>query len=154
MILPFRLEAALMKLYQAFNADELHPEDACRCAVGNLLNQKDYWKHLSDDHGSLKLNSVGELHQNLGRKFEGYTPKELLQIEAAFLKGCGYSLPLSHKGRRPEYPTHPDTLFNGLSEVIHTLCHLEGIENLWELNLRFDRLREEKRNSASLKVAN
>ena len=60
------------------------------CAVGNILDNMDIWKHLSNYHGSLELNYVGKVHQTLGRKFNGYSPLELLQIEATFLKACGY----------------------------------------------------------------
>ncbi len=145
MNLPRRLESALLKLYEAYTKDHLHPEDACRCAVGNILNEKDFWKHLSDDHGSLKLNPLGRLHEYLGRTFEGYRPSELLKVEAAFLMGCGYSLPLHHMGTKPTNPTHPDTLFSGLSSAIETLCALEGIYNVLELSLKFDSVRVEKK---------
>ena len=94
-----RLDAALEKLYIAFHNNTLNPECCNHCAVGNICNNTDSWKHLSDGHGSLQLSYVGLVHQNLGRQFYGYTPLELLQIEAEFLKGCGYTLPLHHKNR-------------------------------------------------------
>jgi len=125
-----RFEKAITKLYEAFHNGNLHPECAKQCAVGNICNNTDSWKHFSDWHGSIKLNYVGLVNQNFGRKFSGYSPQELLKIEAVFLKACGYSLPLDHKGIRPDNPTDKDVLFNGLSAVIAYLCELDGIENV------------------------
>ena len=82
-----RFEKAVSKLYDAFNSGSLHPECACQCAVGNICDNKDFWKYFSDEHGSLKLNYVGKVNEAFGRRFNGYTPLELLQIERAFLKG-------------------------------------------------------------------
>ena len=79
-----RLEQALIKLYNAFHNDELNPESCSACAVGNILDNHDSWKHLSDTHGSIQLSYVGRVHQKLGRTFNGYTPHELLQIEKVF----------------------------------------------------------------------
>jgi hypothetical protein len=103
-----------------------------QCAVGNILDNKDSWKHLSDHHGALELNYVGKVHQTLGRKFNGYTPLELLQIEATFLKACGYQLPLHHKNKKPKNPTDKDVLFNGLFAVITYLCQLDGVSNVMD----------------------
>lgn len=153
MNLPARLEAALMKLYRAFNEQQLHPEDACRCAVGNILDGKDFWKHLSDDHGSIKLNYVGNFHESLGRRFQGYKPSELLQIEASFLNGCGYGLPLHHSGQKPNDPTDPELLFNGLVSVIATLSKLEGIDDLLLLKAPFETLLSEKRKKRTLAIS-
>lgn len=144
MTLPNRLEEAVLKLYEAFYNDTLHPEDACRCAVGNILDQKDYWKNFSDDHGSFKLNYVGNFHETIGRKFNGYSPAELLQIEAAFLQGCGYNLPLSHSSFKPSNPTNPDVLFNGLSKTIDLLCSLEGMTTLMNIQETFYAVRLQK----------
>jgi len=127
-----RFENAINKLYIAFNENTLNPECCKHCAVGNILDQKDAWKHLSDDHGSLKLNYLGLIHQNLGRTFNGYSPLELLKIEAAFLKGCGYQLPLYHKHKKPENSTHKDILFNGLNEAIKVLCVFDNIKNIMD----------------------
>lgn len=132
-----RLDAALEKLYTAFHNDTLNPECCNNCAVGNICNHTDSWKHLSDDHGSLRLNYVGLVHQNLGRKFQGYTPKELLGIEYEFLKGCGYTLPLNHKSRRPKDPTSKDTLFKGLAACIAYLCDLDNVENVMDYTALF-----------------
>ncbi|TDU42841.1 hypothetical protein BXY82_0240 [Gelidibacter sediminis] len=127
-----RLEQALKKLYTAFYNDTLHPECCQQCAVGNILDQTDAWKHFSDRHGSLQLNYVGLVHQNLGRKFNGYTPSELLQIEAIFLKACGYSLPLMSTSKRIEDPQDKDLLFVALLETIKFLCELDGIPDILE----------------------
>ncbi len=128
-----RLDAALEKLYTAFHNNTLNPECCKQCAVGNICDNTDSWKHLSDGHGSLTLNYVGLVHQNLGRKFNGYTPLELLQIETEFLKGCGYTLPLHHKNARPKNPTSKATLFKGLSAAIAYLCALDGIANVMDM---------------------
>ncbi len=132
-----RLDAALEKLYTAFHNSTLNPECCNHCAVGNICDNTDSWKHLSDDHGSLQLNYVGLVHENLGRKFHGYTPSELLKIEAEFLKGCGYSLPLTHKSQRPKNPTSKETLFNGLSAGIGYLCALDNVKNIMDYSPLF-----------------
>ena len=97
-----RLDSAINKLYNAFHNNTLHPECCKQCAVGNILDNTNGWKHLSDHHGALELNYLGNIHQAFGRKFNGYTPLELLQIEATFLKACGYQLPLHHKNKKPK----------------------------------------------------
>lgn len=133
-----RLDLAVKKLYIAFHNNKLHPECCKQCAVGNILDNKDSWKHLSDHHGSSELNYVGNVHQTLGRKFNGYTPLELLQIEATFLKACGYQLPLHHKNKKPKNPTDKDILFNGLCEVVTFLCKLDGILNVMDYSNLFE----------------
>jgi hypothetical protein len=133
-----RLDLAIKKLYNAFHNNELHPECCRRCAVGNILDNKDSWKHLSDHHGAMELNYVGNVHQTLGRKFNGYTPLELLQIEATFLKACGYQLPLHHKNKKPKNPTDKDILFNGLTEVVTLLCELDHIPNIMDYTKLFE----------------
>ncbi|MAY23290.1 MAG: Na(+)-translocating NADH-quinone reductase subunit F [Flavobacteriaceae bacterium] len=138
---PKRLETALSKLYTAYNTHTLHPEDACRCAVGNLLGQRDFWKHLSDDHGSVKLNYVGKVHEMLGRRFEGYLPSELLQIEKAFLAGCGYELPFTQKSKKPKNPQDREVLFQGLCHAIEALCSLENIPNVMEITESFEKIK-------------
>lgn len=134
----FRLDSAIKKLYNAFHNNELHPECCMQCAVGNILDNKDSWKHLSDHHGALELNYVGKVHQTLGRKFNGYTPFELLQIEATFLKACGYQLPLHHKNKKPKNPTDKDVLFNGLFAVITYMCQLDGVSNVMDYTQIFE----------------
>lgn len=133
-----RLDLAIKKLYNAFHNNELHPECCKQCAVGNILDNKDSWKHLSDHHGAMELNYIGNVHQTLGRKFNGYTPLELLQIEATFLKACGYQLPLHHKNKKPKNPTDKDTLFNGLTEVVTLLCELDTIPNIMDYTKLFE----------------
>lgn len=133
-----RLEQAINKLYNAFHNNTLNPECSLQCAVGNILDNKEAWKHLSDTHGSLHLNYIGLVHQNLGRKFNGYSPIELLNIEANFLKGCGYSLPLKRRGIKPKNPKDRDVLFNGLCETVAFLCALDGVENVMDYSKLFE----------------
>lgn len=133
-----RLDEAIKKLYNAYHNNTLQPECCQHCAVGNILDNKDSWKHLSDDHGSLQLNYIGLVHQNLGRKFNGYSPLELLKIEAAFLKGCGYSLPLHHMGKKPKNPKDKDILFNGLCETVSCLCQLDSVHNVMDYSKLFE----------------
>ncbi|MEN3322997.1 Na(+)-translocating NADH-quinone reductase subunit F [Mariniflexile soesokkakense] len=132
-----RLDLAVNKLYNAFHNNALHPECCKQCAVGNILDNKDSWKHLSDHHGATELNYIGKVHQTLGRKFNGYTPLELLQIEATFLKACGYQIPLHHKNKKPKNPTDKDILFNGLTEVVTLLCELDNIPNIMNYTALF-----------------
>lgn len=107
----------------------------CCC---NILDNTDNWKHFSDYHGSLDLNYIGQVHESLGRKFNGYSPSELLKIEAAFLKACGYQLPLHHKNFKPENPTNKDILFDGLTKVITFLCELDGFSNIMDYTKLFE----------------
>lgn len=135
---PERLEQALEKLYVAFHNNTLNPECCKQCAVGNILNNTDSWKHLSDQHGALLLNYIGSVHQNLGRKFNGYSPLELLKIEATFLEACGYTLPLNHKNKKPKNSTKNEVLFQGLSAVIAYLCALDGVCNVMDYTRIFE----------------
>ena len=121
-----RFENAINKLYKAFHNNTLNPEDCKQCAVGNILDNTDSWKHLSDIHGSLRLNYIGLVHQNFGRKFNGYSPIQLLNIESEFLKGCGYVGPLNGKCKKPKNPLDKDTLFNGLYFVVSYLCKIDN----------------------------
>jgi hypothetical protein len=132
-----RLDLAIQKLYTAFQNNTLHPECCKQCAVGNILDHTDSWKHLSDQHGSLKLNYVGLVNQNFGKTFNGYSPLELLQIEAEFLKGCGYQLPFHHKNKKPKDPTDKDVLFLGLSAVVTFLCHLDQLPDVMDCSELF-----------------
>lgn len=133
-----RLEQALIKLYNAFHNNRLHPEDCTACAVGNILDNYDSWKHLSDEHGSLKLSYVGRVHQNLGRKFNGYAPEEILQIEKVFLEACGFKTPLCHYNQKPQNSTSKEVLFDGLSAVIELLCKLDNIDNVMDYSRLFE----------------
>ncbi len=132
MEIPKRLEQALIKLYNAFHNDELNPECCSACAVGNILDNRDSWKHLTNGHGSLQLSYVGRVHQNLGRKFNGYNPLELLHIEKVFLEACGFVVPLCHYNSKPQNPTDKERLFNGLYAVVAHLCKLEDIPNVMD----------------------
>ena len=132
-----RFDNAIKKLYTAFHIDTLNPEDCKECAVGNILDNKDSWKHLTDLHGSVKLNYVGVVHQNLGRKFNGYSPLELLKIEAAFLRGCGYTGFKYGRCYKPENIKDKDVLFNGLCLVVSSLCQLDGIIDVMDYSKLF-----------------
>ena len=144
-----RLEQAIQKLYTAFHNNTLNPECCMQCAVGNILDNTDSWKHLSDTHGSLKLNYVGRVHQNLGRHFNGYSPFELLKIEATFLKACGFQIPLHHKNEKPKNLTDKAILFEGLSAVIPFLCELDGVSNVMD----YTKLFEYKKQDAPFEIA-
>ncbi|GAA3609757.1 hypothetical protein GCM10022396_28710 [Flavivirga amylovorans] len=133
-----RLEQALKKLYTAFHNNELNPECCKQCAVGNILDNTDSWKYISDTHGSLELNYIGKVHETLGRKFNGYRPLELLKIETIFLKACGYTLPLHYKNEKPKNSTDKDILFNGLNDVVTFLCHLDNISNVMDYTKLFE----------------
>ena len=148
-----RLELAIIKLYNAFHNNELHPECCKQCAVGNILDNTDSWKHLSDSHGSLKLNYIGKVHQNLGRKFNGYTPLELLKIENVFLNSCGYQLPLHYKNEKPKNPTDKDLLFNGLSAVIAFLCELDGVDNVMDYTRLFEYKDDKPKHALSYQIS-
>ncbi|MBT8265105.1 MAG: Na(+)-translocating NADH-quinone reductase subunit F [Bacteroidia bacterium] len=127
-----RFDQAVDKLYQAFHNNSLHPECAMQCAVGSICDGRDFWKHFSDQHGSIHLNYVGKVNQSFGRKFNGYSPQELLDIEAIFLKACGYSLPLDHNGVRPLNPSDKHIQFKGLSAVISYLCRIDQISDVMD----------------------
>ena len=134
-----RFDMAIKKLYKAFHNNTLNPDDCKYCAVGNILDNKDSWKHLTDKHGSTQLNYLGLLHQNLGRRFNGYDPFELLTIEKSFLKGCGYSgFKIGKRLYRPDNITDKDILFNGLSEVVSTLCQLDNIKDVMDCSSLFN----------------
>lgn len=110
------------------------------------MDRTDGWKNFSDAHGSTQLNYVGLVNQKFGKRFNGYSPLELLEIEATFLGACGYSLPLNYKNPKPENPTDKSVLFNGLSAVIEFLCELEGIENVMDYSELFRFKNEETAN--------
>lgn len=133
-----RLERALNKLYTAFYNDQLNPENCCHCAVGNICDNMDAWKHFTDIHGSVKLNYLGRLNQGLGKRINGYNPLELLSIEASFLKGCGYRINSRNKLLKPAPVIDQEMMFKGLCATIDYLCALDGVENVMELYKRFD----------------
>lgn len=138
MTLSPRLEMALSKLYNAFHNNELHPEYCTKCAVGNICDNLEFWHNFTDLHGSTKLNYVGLVNQKFGKRFYGYTPLELLQIEAAFLQGCGYTLPMNTKNKKPLNPRDKSVLFNGLCETVAYLCKLDGLQNVMDLQKLFE----------------
>lgn len=131
-----RFDAAINKLYNAFHNNTLNPLCCNQCAVGNILDNKDFWKHLSNYNGSLQLNYVGVVNQNLGKRFNGYTPLELLEIEMVFLKSCGYKLPLHTKNQSKKAVTK-DHLFVGLEAVVSKLCQLDSIQNVMDCSELF-----------------
>ena len=133
-----RLENALIKLYTAFHKNTLNPEDCAACAVGNILDNLDSWKHLSNEHGSLQLNYVGSVHQNLGRRFNGYSPLEILQVEKVFLEACGFKTPLCNYNQKPKDPTNKEVLFNALCAVVALLCELDNIPNVLDYSKLFE----------------
>ncbi len=132
-----RFDEALKKLYTAFHNKTLNPENCKQCAVGNILDNNDSWQYMTDLHGSKRLNYVGLVHQNLGRRFNGYAPIELLKIEASFLEGCGYRLGKTYC-HKPDYYKNQDILFNGLNAVVATLCELDGVKNVMDCSSLFN----------------
>jgi hypothetical protein len=149
MIPPKRFENAIRKLYTAFHAGRLDPECCKHCAVGNVLDNNESWTHLTDHHGSLELTYVGKVNQLLGKRFKGYTPAELLAMEALFLKGCGYELPIAPGSKKPANRYAKDMQFNGLCAVVDYLCRLDGVPNVMDYSGLFD----PERNQASVRQA-
>ena len=133
-----RFENAIRKLYTAFHSNSLDPECCKSCAVGNILNNTDSWKHLTEGHGSLKLSYVGQVNEAFGKRFNGYSPSELLHIEAAFLRGCGYELPLKRASFRPENRSSKEIMFQGMCEAVTVLCKLDGISNVLDYSRLFE----------------
>jgi len=133
-----RLERAITKLYTAFHKGELHPECCKSCAVGNICDNTDTWNYLTEIHGSTKLSYIGMLNENFGRKIHGYSPMELRQIEVAFLKGCGYSVPLVRGSKRPKDPTNKELLFQGLCATVSFLCELDNIPDVMDSSRLFE----------------
>jgi len=133
-----RLERALSKLYEAFHSDQLNPECCKQCAVGNICNNNDTWKHLTYEHGSKDLTYVGLVNEKFGRKIYGYSPKQLLEIEAVFLRACGYGLPIRPNSERPTNANDKELLFNGLCAVVGYLCVLDGVKNVMDYSRLFE----------------
>ena len=84
------------------------------------------------------MNYIGTVHQKLGRKFNGYSPQELLTIEKVFLEACGFKTPLCHYNQKPQNPRHKETLFNGLTAVISYLCKLDDVPNIMDYSKLFE----------------
>ncbi len=142
-----RMEQAIQKLYTAFHSGHLNPDCCILCAVGNICDSRDYWKHFTDLHGSVKLNYVGTINEAFGKKFNGYSPLELLKIEAQFLVGCGYSLPIDRRGKNSKVAVTKEILFQGLSKVVSFLCELDGVPDMMDCSQLFDfELEEDKEN--------
>jgi hypothetical protein len=133
-----RFNQAVRKLYDAFHQNYLNPDACTQCAVGNILDNKSFWRHFTDDHGAIKLNYVGLVHQNLGRTYNGYSPLELLKIENTFLSACGYQLPLSRNAQKNTCKLTKDQLFLGLSAVVTELCRLDQIPDVMDCSVLFD----------------
>lgn len=132
-----RFTQAVEKLYNAFHENRLNPLSYTQCAVGTILDNNHYWKEFSDYNGTLQLNYVGLVHQRLGRKFNGFTPLELLKIEQVFLKACGYSVPL-HQYKFTNKKRNKEKLFKGLEAVIAQLCIFDNIPNVLDCNALFN----------------
>ena len=83
-------------------------------------------------------NEQHRARQKFGKRFAGYSPLELLQIEHVFLKGCGYEMPFHHSNKKPHNPTDKDILFNGLSAVVTFLCKLDNIPDVMDPSTLFN----------------
>lgn len=138
MITTKRFDQAVQKLYEAFHDNRLNPDACTQCAVGNILDNKPFWRHFTDDHGAVKLNYVGLVHQNLGRTFNGYSPLELLKIENSFLNACGYNLPFSKFKNSKKFKPTKDQLFEGLVAVVAVLCQFDGVPNMMDCTALFN----------------
>ena len=128
-----RFDKAIQKLYTAYLDNNLNPECCKQCAVGTILDGKDSWKHLSNYHGSLELNYVGQVHESFGRTFNGYTPSELLLIEQTFLKSCGYQVPLNYKNTKP-LNLDNNSIFEALFKTFECLLELDDYS--FDLNIK------------------
>ena len=144
---PKRLENAINKLYEAFHNDMLIPECPCRCAVGNVCDNRDFWKGFTDEHGSATLNYVGNVNEQFGKRFYGYSPSQLLKLEQEFLLGCGFTIPLNPRKNSPQKQVSKETLFDGLSAAVGYLCQLDGIPNVMDYGKLFDYNKEEAHSS-------
>lgn len=133
-----RMEQAIQKLYSAFHNGNLNPDCCLQCAVGNICDNRDFWKHFTDFHGSVKLNYVGKVNEAFGKKFNGYSPLDLLKIEAEFLAGCGYSIPIDRRGKNAEIIITKEILFQGLSKVVSFLCVLDGVPDVMDCSQLFN----------------
>lgn len=131
-----RFDNAIQKLYEAFHSDSLNPLCCKQCAVGNILDNNDFWKDLSTGHGSTELSYVGKVNEVFGKRFAGFTPSELLQIESVFLKSCGVILPVTSSLKKSEFSK--EQLFDGLVATVELLCKIEGIPNVLDCSELFD----------------
>ena len=127
-----RFNIAINKLYGAYTSGKLNPDSVTHCVVGTICDHSPVWSFMIDNHRNPQLNTLGKLHQNFGKRFNGYTPSELLKIESAFLNGCDYHN-LIGKDKRNIYK-NSDVIFNGLIAVISFLCQLEEINDITTIN--------------------
>lgn len=149
MKLPHRLEQAITKLYTAFHNGTLDPVNCHHCAVGNLCDNNDTWKHLTDQHGSTQLSHLGRLNEAAGRRINGYSPSELLTVETVFLSGCGYSLPFRRSDKKVD-PKDKEVQYRGLCAVVEYLCALDGVSNVMDITRLFDYADDEPVRALSL----
>ncbi|MAN59227.1 MAG: Na(+)-translocating NADH-quinone reductase subunit F [Flavobacteriaceae bacterium] len=133
---PARLEHAISKLYRAFHGNTLQPQCCNHCAVGNILDNTDAWRHLTEGHGTTRLSYVGIVHQRLGRTFQGYTPAQLLQVESIFLSACGFTASGTRLSTRNKISK--ERLFQGLVAVVTYLCELDGVPNVMDYSKLFE----------------
>ena len=125
-------------MYTAFYKGELNPEDCRHCAVGNICDNYDSWKYFTDVHGSMRLNYLGILNENLGRRINGYSPSELIITEAVFLKACGYTLTKSKKLLKPAEVITSEMMFKGLDAAVAYLCKLDGLQHVMDHYKKLD----------------
>lgn len=130
-----RFDRAIKKLYTAFHENTLNPECCYQCAVGNICDNTDTWKYLTEAHGSNTLSELGRLNERFGRRVFGYRPSELLRIETAFLEACGYEVPFQKS--KNEIPSK-DVLFDGLVAAVAVLCDIENIPRVMDCDRLFD----------------
>lgn len=147
-----RLDNAITKLYDAFHNNTLNPECCKSCAVGNICDNQDAWKHLTDVHGSTSLNYLGKLNEGFGKRINGYTPSELLKIEAVFLNACGYKLPFINKRNKQKQALDKDILFEGLCATVAHLCELDGVKNVMDYSRLFEFENDKALNELELPV--
>ncbi|NND52275.1 MAG: Na(+)-translocating NADH-quinone reductase subunit F [Flavobacteriaceae bacterium] len=127
---PARLENAINKLYVAFHNEALIPECPNRCAVGNVCDNRDFWRHFTDDHGSAQLNYVGKVNEVFGKRYFGYSPSQLLKLERKFLMGCRFTIPLNPRKNVPEKSVSKEVLFDGLCAAVSYLCSLDDVPDV------------------------
>lgn len=142
MEIPYRLEQALNKLYTAFHKGSLNPKCCNHCAVGNICDNTDTWKHLTNEHGSMALNQLGRLNELFNRRINGYLPSELITVEAIFLSACGYKMPFRRSDKSVD-PKDKEAQFNGLCAVVAYLCELDGVDNVMKITQLFEYEKEQ-----------
>ena len=129
-----RLERALKKLYTAFHEGTLSSGDCMHCAVGNIVgNEKwsdaiDCSHTLSDINNDYFNSTINREYRFNKEKFNiglkeiektGYTPYELMNVEAIFMDIV--------------FKDDKNLQFKGLCEVVKYLAELDGVENPMEI---------------------